>query len=213
MSTRLSKAVMAVKTQKDYKALLELTDSSTSAMETNIATFANPNPTLAELRAQADIVRGYAARVDAGDHTVLELRNEASVTLYRMHQQELIYVNEIGNNDRGILSLSGYKVTDEPNPHPLPAQIIIKRIIDGDSPNTAKIYIESVGQHDLNFIVEKTTTPDDETSWKVALCNSSSRELIISNLVYGQEIWFRICAYNKNGQGLWSQPHPFISQK
>lgn len=212
MSTKKSVAVLGIGRPTDYKRVLELTDAVCNALTVNIAIYALPDPTVVAMQAQATILRGYVNAVNDGDHSKIELRNEASELLYQMLQEELIYVNKIGHNDRGILELSGFPVSAEPAPRHVPSQVIIKRIETGKEPKTAKIFIVPMDQTLLKYIVQTTTTPEIEASWKIVLVESNSHQLIIANLVHGQEIWIRVCASNANGEGLWSVPVSFIPQ-
>ncbi|MBP7496799.1 MAG: hypothetical protein KA792_03960 [Bacteroidales bacterium] len=203
-------AVMKV-SPKNCDSVLTLARDVVSAMTINNSIFTLPNPTLASITAEADTLQDLIAKVNSGDHSFLELRNEAAGKLYRILQDEIIYVNIIGNGTRGILELSGFPVSDPPDPKPIPPQIIIKDIKQGPSPNTIKIIIENPGMTKLNFRVQSTVTPDDENSWKDILLSTNSKDLIIKAVNPKLQYWYRVNAYNASGEGLWSLAHPFIS--
>ncbi|MBP7497965.1 MAG: fibronectin type III domain-containing protein [Bacteroidales bacterium] len=212
MATRKAKAVFKVNSPYEYKIILPKSTSSINKLRLNVSIFNNPNPTLEEMETQVDVLQNYIDLVNGGDHSYIGMRNEATALLYRMNQQQLIYVNQVANGNVGILELSGYDISDEPNPRPIPDQVIIKKIVPGKTAKTAKIFIVSMEQVRLNFIVQMTTTPELEDSWKQILLKSNSNNIIISDLIHGQEVWFRVCAYNPAGTGLWSVPVSFICQ-
>ena len=205
-------AVMLVKPH-DCNDVLALARAVSAAMKLNISVFPLPDPDLAEIDAQADILENLIAEVDNGNLMKKELRDEASVALYDLLQDEAVYVNFVGNGDRGILALSAYSISDPPNPRPIPEQVVIKRIEDSLQSNTAKIYIDHMSQTHLTFEVQETLTPDIIDSWKVVLSTSNSHELLISRRILGQKVWYRINASNANGTGQWSTAVSFTSQR
>ena len=213
MASKLAVAVMGIGIPTAYKKVLALAQIVASALTANVTTYSAPDPTVLALLAQIAILQGYINEVSEGDHSKIGLRDEASITLYRMLQLELIYVNKIGNHDRGILMLSGFPVSVEPSPRPVPEQIVIKRIENGKESNSAKIFIDPLSQYELRFTVQSTTTPDDASSWREVLSESNSHQLIITNLVLDQKVWFRLRASNPAGNGAWSVPVSFISQR
>ena len=213
MSSKKAVAVLGIGRATDYKKVLTLAQAVASALTLNATTYSAPDPTVVAILAQVAILQGYINEVEDGDHSKKDLRDEASETLYAMLQQGLVYVNKIGNHDRGILALSGYPVSAEPAPRPIPEQVVIKRIVDGKESNSAKIYIDPIGQTDVRFEIQATTTPDVLTSWHEVLGESNSFQLIISNLVLDQKVWYRVRACNANGNGAWSVAVSFISQR
>ena len=213
MATRRAVAVLKIKRPTDYKSVLSRTSTVVTSMTTAVAIYALPDPPLATLTAQAAVLQGYVDKVNDGNHAMIDMRNQESETLYRMLQEELIYVNKVGNNDRGLLAQSGFEVSDDPNPRPIPVQVIIKRIEKGEEPNNAKIVIIKMDQTMVEFIVQTTITPATEDSWKTVLIESNSHNLILEHLVPGQEIWIRICAKNTTGSGLWSLPISYFPQR
>ncbi|MBP7498054.1 MAG: fibronectin type III domain-containing protein [Bacteroidales bacterium] len=213
MATKEVKAIMGVDKPTDYKKVTEVGEASVTAMTANSVTFNNPDPPLATITAQINLTRSYASQVKDGDHSKIALRDSSSKLLYRMLQQQLIYVNQIGNGDKSILSLSGFTISDDPNPQPIPDKVVIKRVINDKASKSAKIFIESLRLGRLIYYVEMTLTIDNEASWKNVLTTKNSRKLIIPNMVFGQIVYFRVCASNSSGIGSWSEPFTFVSQK
>lgn len=203
-------AVMKVAVS-DCNGVLTLSRTVIAAMTENISIYPLPDPALSVIAAQADLLEALIAEVEGGNHIKIPLREQEAATLYHLLQDETIYVNKIGDGDRGLLVQSGFLVSDPPNPKPIPEQVIIKHMEDYSSPNTAKIYIEPMGQKPLTFEVQSTQTPDDENSWKLELITGNSKALIIPHRIHGQQLWYRVSASNANGNGLWSTPIGFIS--
>jgi hypothetical protein len=203
-------AVMKV-TISDCNAVLSLARTVIASLTGSSSIFTSPDPTLATLDTQADLLEALIAEVEAGNHIKIPLRDEEAATLYRLLQDETLYVNKMGDGDRGLLVQSGFLVSDPPNPKPIPEQVVIKRMEDYSSPNTAKIYIEPMEQTALTFKVQSTETPDDENSWKLELITGNSKALIIHHRIHGQQLWYRVSASNANGNGLWSTAIGFIS--
>ena len=102
-------AVMKVQ-PADYNDVLTLARTVSSSMTVNSAIYSLPDPALAVIDAQADELQNLIAEVENGSHMKTELRNQASEQLYHLLQEETIYVNKVGNGDRGILELSGFSV-------------------------------------------------------------------------------------------------------
>ncbi|MBP7497964.1 MAG: hypothetical protein KA792_09905, partial [Bacteroidales bacterium] len=91
----------------NYRDILALAHTIISMMTISIAIFDSPDPALSVIQTQADLLETLIADVEGVDHSKIGLRNEAAVNLYLLLQKEIIYVNQVGNGDSGILALSG----------------------------------------------------------------------------------------------------------
>lgn len=131
--------------------------------------------------------------------------------MYKLLQKELRYVNPIGNGDKAIIELSGFNASKEPLPHAIPDAPLIKKVVEGKTPNSAKIILVPMGRG-LFYTIETTTTPDDENSWKTELLSTNSKKLVLEDLNSEGKIFIRIAAGNARGQGDWSEIKSFISQ-
>jgi len=205
-------AIIGIQKPTDYKKVVARARAVTTAMEEHSDIYAVPDPALQAIKDQVEVVNNFSGKVDAGDHSFIASRDQASTVLFRMLEDELIYVNKIADGDKAKLTFSGFKVSAEPTPRPVPGQVIIKDIDDGAEAHTAKIKIEPIGQYKVIFCVQMSETPDDEASWSLVLIISNSFKLIIPKMVHGKEVWFRVNASNAQGTGLWSNPIPFISR-
>ena len=192
--------------------VVSLASTVTAALALNVGTYATPNPAISIINAQKLIVQGFIDQVSGGDHAKIGLRDEASLALYLLLQNELYYVNTTANFDKAKLMLSGFKIIKESAAQPVPGQVVIKRVEDTAEAHKAKIFIQPLGLKRLRFYVQTTTTPDVENSWVTKLEITDSRKLILENLVYGQVFYIRVKASNTRGIGLNSEPKSFISQ-
>jgi hypothetical protein len=84
---------------------------------------------------------------------------------------------------------------------------VIKRIEDGSTVCSAKIYAEKCDEAD-RYKVEITTTPNDPNSWRTVLEPASFNILEINGLVRGQELFIRITGGNNHS---WGDPREFVS--
>jgi hypothetical protein len=142
-----------------------------------------------------------------GNKTIKDQRILQSELVYADLQALAAIVNSVASNNLGLIDLSGFPNSANPTPQPIPNQIVIKRIVDAKTALTAKIYILSLKQKRLNYTVRMTTVanaPADDASWKVVLQTTSSRKLIIPNLVRNQDVYFDVNASNARGVGKFS---------
>ena len=129
--------------------------------------------------------------------------------VYAMLKSLLIYVNKVANGDMTIILQSGFDCNNEPVQHDVPAKAVIKRIEDGSTPCSAKIFMDAVP--DANrYKVETSTTPDDAESWETELDFGGLTRLEIKDMVAAQKIYIRVSAGNTHGWGPASEPVAFI---
>ena len=116
---------------------------------------------------------------------------------------------------RTFIAQSGFDSSADPTPQSIPVKVIIKWIENGKTTQTAKIFIEPMGQHGLTFHIRITTAANaavNDPSWVTVLQTTSSKELIVPNLTRGKEVFIQVNAMNAAGTGLWSEAIPFILQ-
>lgn len=113
------------------------------------------------------------------------------------------------DGDRVKILLSGFDSNNEPVSHGIPGKAVIKRIEDGTSACSAKIYAEKLEEAD-RCKVEVSTTPSDSASWVTVLDPASLYHLEIENLERGQEIFIRLVGGNTHDWGISSNYSSFI---
>jgi hypothetical protein len=203
-------AVMQIKSSLNFNQVNLRASSVATKLIENADVFTSPaiDPTrLQEENGKLEKYMGLAK----GNSEMMAKRNEQSKLVHGMLKELTPYVNGVAKGVKSIILLSGFPASTEPTPNPAPEAVIIKRIVPGPTANTAKLYV--VAQKVANsYIVQTSNTLADANSFKTVLVSTSSRKLIISNTVRGQEIFIRVAANNANGDGQWSNITPYLGQ-
>ena len=207
---KIVKAVILC-TAQAYVKLNKLALKVKNAMILNAATFSGTSALVTQLGTDQATFAGYVSNAK-GNSTITNQRNELAPIILADLQALLAPVNAVAKGNTAIIALSGFPNSADPTPQSIPAQVVIKRIVDGPLTLSAKIYIQSLKQPRLTYTVRTTTVagagPNDP-SWKVVLQTTSMRKLIIPNLTHLQEIYVDVCASNTHGAGLHSDPMAF----
>lgn len=127
--------------------------------------------------------------------------------VYALLKEFIIYVNKIAKGDKAIILLSGFDCSNEPESTEVPERALIKRIVDGSTPCSAKIYAETLAGAD-RWKVEIAT--DIKGPWKTYSDCLTRNNLEIENLDYGITIYIRISGGNIRGWGTASEPMSFL---
>lgn len=119
------------------------------------------------------------------------------------------YVNRVAQGDKVTILSSGFDCNNErvDTTEP-PAKAMIRRITDGRSACSMKIYAESLEGAD-RFKVEISETQTNPV-WVVAMDYATLNKMEIKNLERGKEIFVRISGGNICGWGAPSEPMSFI---
>ncbi len=207
---KITKAVILCSVRA-YISLNKLAQKVKNAMTLNASTFPGTAAQVATLGTDQTTFAGYIANAK-GNSTITNQRNEQAATVLADLQALLGPVNNVAKGNTAIIALSGFPNSADPTPQSIPAKIVIKRIVDGPTTLSAKIFIESLKLRNLTYTVRTTTVAGagvNDPSWKVVLTTTSMKKLIIPNLTHLQEIYVDICAGNAHGTGLFSDPMPF----
>lgn len=196
---------------KAYVKLNKLALKVKNAMTLNASTFPGTAALVTTLGTDQGLFATYIAGAK-GNTTIANQRNEQAPIILADLKALLIPVNAVAKGNSAIIALSGFPNSADPTPQSIPAQVVIKRIEDGPTSLSAKIFIESLKQSHLTYTVRTTTVAGagvNDPSWKVVLQTTSSRKLIIPNLTHLQEIYVDVSASNAHGTGLYSDPMAF----
>jgi len=207
---KITKAVILC-TAKAYISLSKLALKVKNALTSNAGTFPGTAAQVTALGTDQALFASYIANAK-GNTVVTNQRNQQALKVMADLQALLGPVNTVAKGDTGIIALSGFPTSADPTPQSIPAKVVIKRIVDGQTALSAKIYIESLKQSHLTYTVRTTTVAGagvNDPSWKVVLTTTSSRKLIIPNLTHLQDIYVDISASNAHGTGLTSDPMTF----
>lgn len=180
-------------------------------MTANAGTFPGTTALVTTLSNNQALLATYIANAK-GNTTVKNQRDEQAALVLADLQALLAPVNNVAKGNTAIIALSGFPNSADPTPQAIPGKVVIKRIVDGETTLSAKIFIESLKQNRLTYTVRMTTVAGagvNDPSWKVVLQTTSSYKLIIPNLTHNQDIYIDVCAANAHGTGLFSDPMSF----
>lgn len=206
-----SKGVLHIKSPKDYKNINLLSNRVINGLSKHTDLFANPLPSVEELTIANASLKAATTAAHSGNHVDIIARNDYAEKLHAQLQQEVIYVNNIAQGNKEIILSSGFDIRKEATKHPIPGQVVIRKIKFGSTEHSAKISIESLSDAKY-YKIEKSKTPTDETSWQAAADNLTFYKLEVTGLTRAEEIWFRVAGGNSHGWGEWSEPVSFISK-
>ena len=184
------------------------------SMTDNAATFPGTAADVTKLSNNQALYAIYIAGAK-GNSEVKAQRDSMALVIMEDLQNLLPPVNKVAAGDPAIIAQSGFDSSADPTPSSIPNQVMIKRIVNGKTSQTGKIYIDSMGQSRLTFHIRISTVanaPINDPSWTTVMQTTSSRKLIIPNLTRGKEVFVQVNAMNTAGTGLWSESFPFILQ-
>jgi hypothetical protein len=176
----------------------------------NPTVFVTPVPDVADLIIGRDLLSLHIAEAK-GNHQKKIERDEKSVEVYNLLINEAIpYVNSIANGDESLINLSGFRANKAPTPKGIPAKVVIKKVTDGKTPESAKITLANMGSGLTYKVQISVVVPGTSPSYAPAMESTSSRKLVLDSLEKGKEILIRVAASNTKGMGDWSEPYSFI---
>jgi len=193
---------------KDTQKVYNLSGKVNTNMVASKTVFTDPDPTMEAFGTE---IAKLDATIKAKDGSKVKAQAvvEQTDVVYGMLKSLLIYVNKVANGDMTIILQSGFDCNNEPTQHDVPGKAVIKRIEDGSTPCSAKIYMDAVP--DANrYKVETSITPDDAESWETELDFGGLNRLEIKDMVAAQKIYIRVSGGNTHGWGPASEPVAFI---
>jgi len=191
---------------RDTEKLYHLAQRVHISLSSNPDLFVNPNPDLDKLQAEFSKM-GNCLNAKDGSKQKNQAITDQSVVLCTLLKDYIVYVNKIAQGDRGIILLSGFDYNDEPAIREIPARALIKRIEDGSTPCSFKVYAERVDGAD-RYKVETATSIDGP--WTSVMDYASLRKLEVTDQTRGLLIYIRIRGGNSLGWGPPSEPASFM---
>jgi hypothetical protein len=207
---RVTRAVMNCN-KKSATAVFTRGGQVKSGLTTNAALFTGTAGPVAILGADLTLLGTYIGTAK-GNSVIKSLRDVLAAKVYAEMQALLPPVNTVAAGNEATIGLSGFAASADSTPQAVPNQVIIKRIVPGKEDLSAKIFIESLKQPDLTFVVRTTTVAGagiNDPSWVTVLEISNSKKLILTGLVKNQEIFIDVKAKNKRGVGMYSDAMSF----
>jgi len=201
-------SALHIKNYKEGEKVLLLAGRVQTNLTTNVAVYKTPDPTLAALKVEMDKLDA-SLKARNGDPQKTEACNNQSAVVYRMLKSLSAYVDKTASDDKATILLSGFDCNNEPEEHDIPAKAVIKRIEDGKTPCSAKLFMSAV-LHADRYKVEISYTPSDANSWKTMLDPVSINKMELKNLTRAKDVSIRVTAGNTHGWGTPSEPVVFL---
>lgn len=183
-------------------------------MTENAVEFPGTSTEVATLNASQELFTTLIATAK-GNHVITDQRNEQAKLVLSNLQTILTLVNTIAAGNKATITLSGFAGSLDLTPQPIPSQVIIKRIVQGKTELSAKIYIMSLKQRHLTYTVKTTSVKGaavNDPSWKEVLRTTSSYKLVLPDLERNQSIYISVRASNTRGEGIYSDPMRFSAK-
>jgi len=193
-------------TVRDTEKLYHLAQRVHISLSSNLDLFVNPNPDLDKLQAEFSKM-GNCLNAKDGSKQKNQAITDQTVVLCTLLKDYIVYVNKIAQGDRAIILLSGFDYNDEPAIREIPARALIKRIEDGSTPCSFKVYAERVDGAD-RYKVETATNIDGP--WTTVTDHASLRNMEMRDQTRGLTIYIRISGGNTLGWGPPSEPAAFM---
>ena len=184
-----------------------------SGMTVNAALFPGTAPAITTLGTDLALLGTYISTAK-GNSVIKSQRDVQTAKVYAELQSLQVIVNTVAAGNVATIGLSGFPASADPAPKVIPGQVIIKKAIQGSTELSAKIFIESLHQSPLTYVVRTTTVAGagvNDPSWVTVLQTPSSRKLIVPGLVKNQQIYISVNASNTYGIGVFSDPMSFTA--
>lgn len=173
-------------------------------MTANIATFANPNPSLADVDTANSELAIAAVNAQAGGPALTLAKNNAEVALDNLIAQLSSYVQNISAGDAAIIISAGMDVRKDPSPIPNPPPV---QNLDGfptRSQGEVELNWDSLGRN--YFYQVEMYMEDGDTGFWDKLVVSSKSKFLVTGLTTGKVYRFRVAGIGRNDEiGPYSQ--------
>ena len=191
---------------RDTQKLRQLAGRVHSCLSDNPDLFIDPEPDPAKLLAELNKLEAGINAKDGSKQKYQAIKDQ-TVVLCALLKEYIVYVNNIAKGDKAIILLSGFDCNDEPAIREIPTRALIKRIEDGSTPCSFKIYAEWLKGAD-RYKVEIAT--DIAGPWTTVMDYASLRKLEVRDQTRGLLIYIRLSGGNTLGWGPLSEPVAFM---
>ncbi len=143
--------------------------------------------------------------VAKGNHDKILERNAQSAVVFGYIKQLLIYVKPICGNEIELINKSGFDSNNPKSPHGLADKAVIKRIVRGVDPHTAKVMLakltglEKHKREARTFTVYVFDSMETE-EYKIGCVESDSHKLIVKNVPYLIAKYYAVGIQNAAGK-------------
>jgi hypothetical protein len=217
MSTKIITAVMHCK-QKEHSKIIERGIKVRDGLYANIILYPAPPTDAVHFTMLLDAAITAQGDAKGGGKPATTARNTATDALFATLENLVLYVNGLFKGDKDKLSKSGFDTSNDPAPNGIPAAPVIKRIENGDTPHSAKIFLAKTTsslntlKESVTYILQMAEDASKEENFRTVLQIKNQHKLVVVNLTRGREEFFRIAESNSTGQSDWSETASFIPQ-
>ena len=171
----------------------------TQQMSINAATFATPNPALADVDAARTDLSKTAVAAQAGGVALTLAKNEAETKLDQLISQLGAYVQNISAGDEAIILQAGMDVRKTPSPQPPPEQVQNLDAFPTRSAGQIQVGWDSLGKG-AYYQVEMYIDDDAGNGFWDKLTVSSKSKYLVTGLTTGTVYRFRVAGIGRNDE-------------
>ena len=174
-------------------------------MTANVATYATPNPALADIDTARSELSRAAVAAQAGGVALTLAKNEAEEALDALIAQLVPYVQNVSGGVEALILEAGMDVRKSPSPLPTPFQVQNLGAFPSRYLNEVDLNWDSLGK---NYFYQVEMFVEDDKgggSW-AKLATTSKSKYLVSGLVTGTVYRFRVAGIGRNDEiGPYSQ--------
>lgn len=166
------------------------------------ANYPNPNPTIQALSDEVNDLDLLDQSVTAGDRTKTKLRDSIFIALKQNMTFLAGYVNAVSAGKVAMLETSGFEFEKQRTPVSAPGTVKKITVKNAAVSGTSDLFWS--GEKDKTYyMVQVSNDSTKENMWNT-VAQPTNRKCTIEGLTTGQWAYFRVCAVNRAGQGVWS---------
>ncbi len=143
-------------------------------------------------------------------------RNTKSLILFLLLSKIILYVNGLFKGIPDKLGLSGFDLSSQPVPRPIPEPPVVDRTEKGRVAHSVKVFlVKKVGKQkkdSFTYNVQVAEVAVLPLVYKDVLQTKSMFKIVLINCVKGIELSIRISKSNSRGTSDWSSPVTHIPQ-
>jgi hypothetical protein len=198
MNTKLKSGVSHLSAEK----LVTFSRNVTTNMENN-SFFPAPPVAIATVVETTNELDAVILKIAGGHIHLLKYRDELVKKLRGMLSALCAYCNVTGLGDVKVLETAGFPFAKDPSARMRPDKVQRVAAVKGDERFSVRLSWKGVKGRN-GYIIECSYDPANPRSWKEVEGRCSKTHYTARGLEYGQEVSFRVAAYNNAGVGEWS---------
>jgi hypothetical protein len=173
----------------------------------NIAKFPDVTNSGAVLQPEVELLEQLAGKADGGSELDTANMHIQAEKVYNMMLENCPDIDKVAKGDKATILLSGYDASAEPQSKTTPGIPSIKEIVDGPTPGSAKVKLDSFEVGAMHIVEFRLV---GELPWRQGVQTTNSHALIIDALEKAKEIEVRVADQNSKGKGKYTPPMAFL---